>query len=268
LIKGAVLGARKRKKRSDTSKQRAKMFSFTKGMGELPATLGEKLSQKIRTNTEVTAIEKDGNQWRLEWKSNGKKGREQYGGIVSTIPLYRLPKIELEDGIFDGSRLHDVSYPPVSVLTMGFERAKVEHPLDGFGMLIPAKEKSSILGTLFTSTLFPGRAPEGYVTLASYVGGARNPDSANQPLELLKDNVLLDLQRLLGVHGSPVYVKHILQPRAIPQYNVGYGHVTSILENLEKSQPGLFFAGNYRSGISVSDCIVGGLETADRVGEQ
>ncbi len=268
LIKGAIFGARKRKKRSETSKQRAKMYSFKKGMGELPDTLGTKLAGKIKKDTEVLSIRKESNRWTVDWNTKGKKGNGQYVAIVTTVPLYRLPEIKLKDGVFDGSRLQGVSYPPVSVLTLGFERNKVEHPLDGFGMLVPAMEKSSILGTLFTSTLFPGRAPEGYVTLASYVGGARNPESAKQPLDLLKDNVLLDLQRFLGVHGHPIYIKHILQPKAIPQYNVGYEHVTSILDNLEKSQPGLFFAGNYRSGISVSDCIVGGLETADKVNEQ
>ena len=269
LIKGAILGARKRKKQSETSKQRAKMYSFTKGMGQLAETLTKKiLEQNIQTRTEVVTVSRENNRWLLEWKSDDKKGTGEYDIVVSTVPLHRLPKIILEDKIFDSRRLQEVSYPPVSVLTMGFERDKVEHPLDGFGMLVPAVENSSILGTLFTSTLFPGRAPEGYVTLASYVGGARNPESAKQPFELLRDNVLLDLQRFLGVQGSPVYVKHILQPKAIPQYNVGYEHVRDILDDLEKSQNGLFFAGNYRSGISVSDCIVGGLETADRVREQ
>ena len=268
LIKGAVLGARKRKKRSDTSKQRAKMYSFRKGMGQLAEVLAELLEQNIQTKTEVSTIRKDNSSWLLEWKSDGTKGKGEYDIVVSTVPLYRLPEIMLYDKIFDSQSLQKVSYPPVSVLTMGFERGKVQHPLNGFGMLVPAVENSSILGTLFTSTLFPGRAPEGYVTLASYVGGTRNPESAKQPFELLRDNVLLDLQRFLGVQGSPVYIKHILQPRAIPQYNVGYDHVRDILDDLEKSQKGLFFSGNYRSGISVSDCIVGGLETADKISDQ
>ena len=268
LIKGAILGARKRKKRSDTSKQRAKMYSFREGMEQLPRTLGEMLKGIVKINTEVVSIRRKNDQWQIDWKSDGKEASGDYYAVVSTVPLFRLPKIILNDKIFDIQRLQDVSYPPVSVLTMGFEHTKVEHSLDGFGMLVPAVENSSILGTLFTSTLFPGRAPDGYVTLASYVGGARNPDSAKQPFELLRDNVLLDLQRFLGVHGSPVYVKHILQPRAIPQYNIGYDHVRDILDDLEKTQPGLFFAGNYRSGISVSDCIVGGLDTADKISEQ
>jgi oxygen-dependent protoporphyrinogen oxidase len=268
LIKGAILGARKRKKRSDTSKQRAKMYSFRKGMGQLAGTLTEILEQSIQTKTEVETLRRENNRWMLEWKSDGKKGKGDYDVVVSTVPLHRLPKIILNDKIFDSQRLQEVSYPPVSVLTMGFERKNVKHPLNGFGMLVPAVENSSILGTLFTSTLFPGRAPEGYITLASYVGGARNPESAKEPFDLLRDNVLLDLQRFLGVQSSPVYVKHILQPKAIPQYNVGYEQVREMLDNLEKSQHGLFFTGNYRSGISVSDCIVGGLETADKVGEQ
>jgi protoporphyrinogen oxidase len=52
---------------------------------------------------------------------------------------------------------------------------QVRHPLNGFGLLTPAKERLSSLGVFFSSSLFEGRAPNGHVALNVFLGGSRNP---------------------------------------------------------------------------------------------
>jgi oxygen-dependent protoporphyrinogen oxidase len=166
----------------------------------------------------------------------------------------------------DCSPLHAVDYPPVRIVALGYNRRDIDHPLDGFGMLVPPVEKSfDVLGTIFSSTLFPGRAPDGQVLLTTFVGGARNPRLARQPPSAVQSIVERDLTHLLGIEGSPNFVHHVHWPRAIPQYTLGYGAVKDTIESLETEHENLFFAGNYREGVSVGDAMASGGSAAEEV---
>jgi oxygen-dependent protoporphyrinogen oxidase len=142
----------------------------------------------------------------------------------------------------------------------------LSHPLDGFGLLVPSKESSTrILGALFSSSVFPNRAPEEHVLLTALIGGARKAELTDLPDDLLLDLTIDDLHALLGVHGEPTFVRRIDWPHAIPQYNLGYEKAKTTLETIEKRHPGLYFAGNYRQGISVGDAMQSGEDAADRM---
>jgi len=148
-----------------------------------------------------------------------------------------------------------------------FRREDVAHPLDGFGMLIPKVEGFKILGTIFSSSLFPNRAPENFITFTSYVGGERQPEMASLPPDELVKLVCEDLRVLLGMKGRPTFQHVALYPKAIPQYNVGYGKYRELLNEIEAKAPNLFFAGHYRDGVSLGDSIVSGVNIAERVGK-
>jgi oxygen-dependent protoporphyrinogen oxidase len=139
----------------------------------------------------------------------------------------------------------------------------VTHPLDGFGGLVPAVERRSILGVLFSSTLFPGRAPDGHVALTIYVGGTRQPELARLAPEALRPRVLADLRDLLGVTGDPVFTHATFWPHAIPQYNLGYERFLEAMTRTETHHAGLFIGGHVRDGISVANCIAAGQRLAD-----
>jgi oxygen-dependent protoporphyrinogen oxidase len=158
-----------------------------------------------------------------------------------------------------------VEYPPVSTLTLGFNREDVAHALDGFGVLVPAVERRTLLGALFSSSLFPGRAPDECVTITCFVGGSRQAERAREDTDLLLERVLLDLRQLLGVRGEPVFAKHVYWSRAIPQYTVGYQAVKDAADITEQQNPGLYLAGNFRNGVSVGDCVASGQQVAERV---
>jgi len=132
-------------------------------------------------------------------------------------------------------------------------------------MLIPKIEGFRILGTIFSSSLFPNRAPAGHLTLTSYVGGERYPELASLPPEKLYELACDDLRVLLGVKGRPTFQNCVFYPRAIPQYNVGYGRFRSLMNEAETKAPGLFLAGHYRDGISLSDSILSGCNVVERV---
>ena len=132
-------------------------------------------------------------------------------------------------------------------------------------MLIPKVEGFKILGTIFSSSLFPNRAPAGHHTLTSYVGGERYPELAALPAEKLYELTCEDLRVLLGVKGKPTFQHCVYYPRAIPQYNVGYGKYRSLMNDIEKKAAGLVLAGHYRDGVSLSDSIVSGCNVVERV---
>jgi oxygen-dependent protoporphyrinogen oxidase len=158
----------------------------------------------------------------------------------------------------------EIRYPPVASVVLGFRREGVAHPCQGFGMLIPKVEGFRILGTIFSSSLFPNRAPAGHVTLTSYVGGERQPDLALRAADELVELTCEDLRVLLGVKGRPVFQHVALYPRAIPQYNLGYGRYRELMNAIENQAAGLFLAGHYREGVSLGDSIVSGCNVVER----
>jgi oxygen-dependent protoporphyrinogen oxidase len=157
-----------------------------------------------------------------------------------------------------------VEHAPVSSLFLGFTREQVKHPLDGFGVLVPAAEKRSVLGVLFSSSVFTGRAPAGHVAVTVMVGGTRRPELASLPTEQLLATVREDLARLLGVQGEPAFVRHTYWPRAIPQYNLGYEQYLSAISSVEQTHSGLFIGGQARDGIALSSCLAAGESLARR----
>jgi oxygen-dependent protoporphyrinogen oxidase len=188
--------------------------------------------------------------------------------VLLAAPVFRWPIVETGPGqVSNLAGLRAINYPPVASVVLGFRREDVAHPLDGFGMLIPAAEGFSILGTLFSSSLFPGRAPAGHVTLTSYVGGMRAPELALRPPDELVAMTVKDLGVLLGARGRPTFQHTVLYPKAIPQYEVGYGRFKDTMTTLEQEAPGLFFAGHYRDGISLGDSMLSALGVAERMAD-
>jgi len=268
LIKGQVLGGRERKKRGEVAKDRAPKFSFDEGLEVLPQTLCQYLGDSVRMNTRVREIRRSGSGWVLEVSQAGTASQVEHNAVVFAGTAFSLAELKLTADVpVDLKVFSEIRYPPVASVVLGFRREDVEHPAQGFGMLIPKVEGFKILGTIFSSSLFPNRAPAGHLTLTSYIGGERFPELAGLPPEQLYEITAKDLRVLLGVKGKPTFQHSVYWPRAIPQYNVGYGTYREKMTEVEKKAPGFFLAGHYRDGISLSDSIVSACNIADRAGE-
>ena len=266
LIKGMIKGAKERKQRNEVAKDRAKMFSFVDGMRVLPAALAETLPEgTLHLQTTVQTVKRDDGGFVLYLQQEGRKKEERFDAVVVSVPAYVQSEL-LKDLLgAETASLDEVAYPPVAVVFLGFKREDVRHPLDGFGFLVPQAEKRQILGTIFSSTLFPARAPEGHVALTTFVGGMRQPENALLPEDKLLQRVLNDLRDLLGVQGKPAFVRIRQWPKAIPQYRVGYKAVQQLFYDWEARFPGLHFAGNFRRGISLGDSVLSAHETVERL---
>jgi protoporphyrinogen/coproporphyrinogen III oxidase len=260
LIKGQIRGARERKKNGQVARDRAPKFSFDEGLQVLPDTLASQLDVKF--NTPIIRLVKNGDTWRVTTST----GDAEHSAVVYCGTAYRLAELPIiAVKPVDVSLFAEIRYPPVASVVLGFRREDVTHSCQGFGMLISKIEEFKILGTIFSSALFPNRAPAGHVLLSSYVGGERYPELATLPPDELVKVTCDDLAALLGVRGKPVFQYTALYPRAIPQYNLGYGKFKDRMNEIESTARGLFFAGHFRDGVSLGDSITAGSNATARL---
>lgn len=266
LLLGQFLGARERKKTGEISKQNAKPFSFENGLQDLIDALEQRLGADLKLHTPVYKVTEKQDGWQLTAQQDGNDVVFEHSNVVLALPAHKLANVTLKTRKPADLKLFEqVYYPPVASIVLGFHREDVVHPLDGFGMLIPQKENFSILGCLFSSSLFPNRAPDGDVTLTCYIGGARNPDLALLSHDQLVATCMKDLSTILGINGQPVFQHIQVFQKAIPQYEIGYGHFKDRMNEIENNAPGLFFAGHARDGISLGDSIVSGHRVAEKI---
>ncbi len=241
-------------------------ISFAGGLQEIPAALARELHAEIRFKAPVTQIRRGPKGWTV---SAAYQASELYDGVIYTAPAHCADDIELE---FEGGdrvkTITSIPHPPVAVLALGFRREDVAHKLDGFGVLAPEVERRNVLGVIFSSTIFAGRAPAGHVLLTSFVGGVRNPDLANADLSTLTARVMDDLRLLLGVRGEHTFRAFHLWSKAIPQYTLSYGRFREILDDAERRNPGLGFSGSYREGIALGEVITAADEAGERIAAQ
>ena len=266
LIRGLMAGAKARKARGES--RMAPIASFEGGLQTLTDTLVARLpAGTVRFNSTVETLI-PGKPHRLIWNQAGQAGAGEFDRVVVALPATALAQLsfgalaERPLAILDG-----IPHPPLSSLFLGYRREQVAHALDGFGGLVPAVERRQVLGVLFSSTLFPGRAPAGHVGLTIFAGGMRQPETARLSTAALLARIAPDLTDFVGVTTPPVFVKHTFWPRSVPQYVLGYERYVEAMNRVELATKGLFIGGNARDGMSLPDCIKSGEKLANRVAE-
>jgi len=264
LVRGGIESARARR-RIRPPRARPQTVSFRGGLGALVSALASILGADLLTGVELQEVA-SGPPFRVLFQQNGATPRElSADSLIVTTPAYASALLPLPSARDALSALVSVEYPPLASVALGFARRDLTHALDGFGVLVPECESLDILGALFTSSLFSGRAPQDHELLTSYVGGMRNPELAGLPEAELVQRVTASLQKLGVVKGDPAYQRVTRHRHAIPQYHLGFERVRAALDTAQRRLPGLFFGGPMRGGASVGDCIRSGLELAARI---
>jgi oxygen-dependent protoporphyrinogen oxidase len=265
LTKGAILGARQRRKNTDKAKNAAASFSFQEGMQTLTDALARAIGH-VDCEVKVTRVERrpDG-EFTVAGERFGMAFERQARAVVIATPADAAAGIVQAMAPVAAQALREIAYPPVTVVASAYRRREILHPLDGFGFLAPARERPAVLGTLFSSTMFENRAPSEVVVLTTFVGGRRNPQLAAAGDAELRGAVQEELARLLGAGADPMWSEITRWPRAIPQYTMGHLQRIARVEEAERAAPGLYFCANYRGGVSIGDCVKAGHATAERI---
>ena len=265
LIIGSIKSIKKRKQRAEKSKQSAQMFSFSDGMQVLPKAIKAKLGEKVITSAEVTSLQKNKNGYTVNFNYMGSLKKIDCDILHSTLPAYVAADLfkDIDEKLF--KHLSEIYYPPVIVLFLGYSKSVIGQPLDGFGYLIPEKEKKSFLGAIWSSVIFPNRSNENKAAFTLFIGGARNPEIENSDKEIIINKVKAEFQQLMKITGKPDFESYRYWSKAIPQYNIGYIEHENYFDEFEKNNPGIVIGGNYRGGISVGDCIKNSELVAEKI---
>ncbi|MBI5020476.1 MAG: protoporphyrinogen oxidase [Ignavibacteriales bacterium] len=269
LIKGMIGSRKERKARKEIAKDRAKLFSFYDGMQSLPLKISEALDESIITESTVESVipMKVGNRpiYTVTFLRKGERSTLEAPVVVLASPSDATASIIEKIDPETASALRSIYYPPVVEVFLGFAKEQVNRNLGGFGFLVPAVERKRILGTIWSSSLFPNRSPKNHIALTTFVGGSRQPELTELDDDELLEIVLDDLKILMQIESKPVYSKIVGWKKAIPQYNLGYGNILDKITRFEDNFRGTFVTGNYRGGIAVGDCFINSDKTVEKI---
>jgi oxygen-dependent protoporphyrinogen oxidase len=221
-----------------------------------------KISATSRTPSSSDTVT---SRYTVEYQHNGITHSAEGNRIVLATPAYAASNIVHSFSSSTAHALSSIHYAPVVSLFLGMRRQDVPHPLNGFGFLVPSVERRNLLGCLWSSSLFPNRAPHGMVGMTVFLGGSRQPELIERDQEQLVHLALEELKSIMQITGKPVYWRVTVWQRAIPQYEIGYAKILAQLDQFEERHEGLTLCSNYRGGISVGDCIKSAHEVAERI---
>jgi oxygen-dependent protoporphyrinogen oxidase len=266
---GSVLrGAAKSRTAAQKKSGPPPLCSFSRGMGTLMGAIASKLGDSLHRGAQATAIGRTSdNQWRYQvcFAENGRSETLDAAAIVVASPAYVASHLISTLAQPLAHTLSGVAYAPVAVVATGYYDRQIGQEFAGFGFLVPRSEKVRTLGTVWNSSLFSGRAPAGSVVMTSFIGGATDPAIVDLPDKEIGAIVESENARVLRITGSPVASAIWKYAKALPQYNLGHGHVVEAVRDGERANPGLFFCGNYLEGPALGRCVENATQTARAV---
>jgi oxygen-dependent protoporphyrinogen oxidase len=248
---------------------RKRLVSFKSGMETLPKTLARKIGEDLLINISDLKFEISNQPDRvsLEFERAGNRQQVTCERLVIATPARAAAALVRSSSDELSRLLEEIYYPPLVIVCLAYDKSSIATRLDGFGFLIPPGERMNILGCVWNSSLFKGRAPEGHALITVFIGGARNTEATQLADAELVTLVHSDLQKVLGISSEPQVVTITRWERAIPQYNIGHVERVRRIEELLRAQTELDLIGNYLHGVSTGDCIKEADRVAKAIGE-
>jgi oxygen-dependent protoporphyrinogen oxidase len=235
-----------------------------RGLSSLVEAVAARLpAGAVRLNARVERIQRtaDG-RWQV---ISAGSGGATFDALILATPSYETARLlEPIDGELSAD-LARIEHSGTAIVSVGYERDQVGHPLNGMGAVVPSVEKSLLLACSFSSQKYAHRAPEGRVLLRVFAGGARHPELAEMEDRRLTPLLLAELAGLLRIRGEPVYCNIAHWPRTMPQYHVGHLGLVARIEARAAMLSGLALAGNAFRGVGIPHCIHSGEAAAERI---
>jgi protoporphyrinogen/coproporphyrinogen III oxidase len=273
IVRGMFPAMKRRKAKSkDAPREKPTLQSFHRGNEALTQALARDLGERVVCGASVISItsvqhspEPNAPRFGVTARTSRGEERIQAERIVVATPADVAGKLlaPLNPGF--EAPLAAIEYAGICVVSLGYQIADVGRRLAGFGFLVPRSSGLNVLGTVWNSSLFSGRAPDGYALMTSFVGGATNPGALQKTPDDLAAIVHKELTPILKIRNRPHFCHVHVVPRAIPQYNLGHNARLAAVETLRAQFPGLHLVGNYLKGPAVGACIEQALRTADEI---
>lgn len=250
-----VRGMARLAKSKNGPRERASLTTFREGNETLVRALVNQLGSRFLAKTPAAHIYRQ-NDGSFHISPEGSSSDSVSAkSVVFAAPTEVAGKLLAQlDPVFE-PLLTTVEYAAVAVVSLGYAKKEVGHALDGFGFLVPRSAGLRILGTVWNSSLFPGRAPEGHALLTTFAGGATDPSASKLSSEELSRLVHREIAPLLSIKSGPIFCNVTVWPRALPQYNLGHSDRLESIQKSLASLPGLFLTGNYFRGPAIGACV-------------
>lgn len=250
---------------SESGARYGKFVAPPDGMGSLVETVASRLpAGSVRLGARVTSLRRreDG---RWEVQDAADDTAEIFDAVILALPAYETARLLSGCDAELAVLLKEIPYASAVVVGFGYRRDQVEHPLDGFGLVVPQVEGRQIIAASFASVKFPGRAPADRVLIRAFVGGALQPELAELSEERLCHMAHEELSQLLGIAGQPQWCDVARWRRSMPQYHLGHVQRVDEIERRVAEWPGLELAGNAYRGVGIPQCVHSGEQAAQRV---
>jgi oxygen-dependent protoporphyrinogen oxidase len=261
---------------NDATGARYALFAAPKnGMTSMVEAIAGRLpSDSIHLNASVTSI---GNLADRRWEvisgpTNPQSARsspaaggspQSFDAIILAIPAHAAAHLLAPFDPALAVELAAIPYAGCAVVSLGFSRRQIAHPLDAFGFVVPQIERRRVIAGSFASLKFPGRAPDDRVLIRVFLGGALQPELVALPDADLCRIAVEELTDLLHISGEPLLTDIARWPSSMPQYHVGHLDRIARIEQLAARHSGLALAGNAYRGVGIPQCIASGQRAAD-----
>jgi oxygen-dependent protoporphyrinogen oxidase len=261
--------ARMKSRAADESASGARYGMFVaprRGMASfIEALAGTMPRVEVRLNTPVERLDRTAEgRWRVTF-AGMTPGIADFDAIVVASSAHVAAELLAAADSGLAEELRAIQYASTAVVCLGYRRSQIEHPLDGFGCVVPAVEKREILAASFASVKFPDRAPADRVLIRVFIGGALQPELLSRDDEELAQAARRELSELIGARGEPEVTAVTRWTRAMPQYHLGHLDRIARIAAAAANLPGLHLVGSAYRGVGIPHCIQGGRQTAERV---
>lgn len=257
LTKG-VLAERRR---ASSGANSAPLFRTLKGgLGQLVEAVSARLAGRMEViHRRAEAVERTANGFRIRMDGDWLAADR----LVLACEAHRAAELTPDGRLAE--LLAGVPYGSSMTVALGFRASDFPKPLDGFGFLVPKRERRRLVACTWVGTKFPHRTPEGQVLLRCFLGGTGDPGVLNESDDAVAETVLQELHRIVGFSARPAFARIFRWPRSMAQYAVGHQQRMQEVKERLAAAPGLDLAGNAYEGIGIPDCIRTGKQAAERI---
>jgi len=268
LIRGGKRAARKQGHAAASGARYGQFVTPRRGLSSLVDAIVARLpAESIRCQHHVTSLaQSPGGRWQLEVTSpSGENQQQVFDNVILATSARGAARLAENVDPSLADQLGQITAASAAVISLGYRREQISHPLDGFGLVVPLVEKRPLIAASFSSVKFPGRAPDGQVLLRVFIGGACQPELLEQSDDQLIETTLSQLEQLIGARGTPVLTHVTRWNRAMPQYHLGHLELVNQINSSVSCLAGLEVAGNAYHGVGIPACIHAGEMAAERI---
>lgn len=238
------------------------LMSLRDGLGSMIDALQRELAGTIHLRAQAISLEHDGSQWRIGFRGGSST---QADAVVCALPAYAVADLLRGVDAELAALLDSIRYNSIATVNLAYAAGDAAGLPPAAGFVVPKCEQHAITAATIATQKYPNRAPEGYVLLRAFIGGALQAALVENSDERLLTLAREEFARLLGITAEPQFARVQRWTRLLPEYGVGHVDLVERLESRAAGLPGLSLAGSAYRGVGIPDCIASGERAAARL---